>query len=158
MRFYKRNSVFETNSSSVHSLTINAAGRQPNKIKMKDGYLMASFGSFTDHGIYTTQKEKLSYIVTCLWYLAGMPEELDDLYHYYLWEHVEDIVKEYFPGCKGIRIEKFKKRRKDYEDEPYIDHQSVPDYDSDMPINIWDPDSLIDFIWNDYVALKCWRD
>ena len=154
-----RSSVFETNSSSVHSLTIAPNGRKRNRIHIdNEGYLAAHFGSFGCSGKFFSQSEKLSYLVTSLWYAVGCPEYLDDLYRSYAWEHLEDAVKEYVPECKGVRIRDYHYRDDDYEAAPYIDHQSVPDSEWDMIIDMYDKDAVIDFIWNDNVGLKCCRD
>ena len=160
MKHQKRNSVFETNSSSVHSLTIDSNGRRPNKIKMKDGYLQTKFGVFGCDGRFTTQQEKLSYLATAIWYITGhWDSDLTDMYESYSWGLLEDAVKEYLPECKGVRVV-WNNKIDLYDDEkaPYIDHQSVPNYDSDCIIDLYDKDAVIDFIWNDYVGLKCSRD
>jgi len=158
VKIQKRDGVFETNSSSVHSLAISPEGRKPNKIKMKDGYLIAKFGSFSDRGYFTTQSEKLSYLVTCAWYLAGMPMHVEDMYDTYTWDLLEDAARGYVDGCKGIRVDGEISENDLYGEPPYIDHQSIPDYDTDVIVDLYDRDSVIDFIWNDYVALKCSRD
>lgn len=154
-----RSGVFETNSSSVHSLAINPKGRVPNKIKMDDGYLIAKFGVFDCSGKFTTQSEKLSYLVTCIWYIAGCPDDMDDMYSTSAWDNLEDAVRKYIPECRGVRMN-IDNLIRDYFDEsaPYIDHQSVPDSDWDMIIDMYDEDAVIDFIWNDCVGLKCSRD
>lgn len=158
VKIQKRIGVFETNSSSVHSLAINPEGRRPNEIKMEDGYLIAKFGSFGCHGYFATQSEKLSYLVTCVWYLAGMPTHVEDMYGTYTWDLLEDAAKEYVDGCKGIRVDGEISENDLYGEPPYIDHQSIPDYDTDVIVDLYDRDSVVDFIWNDYVALKCSRD
>ena len=154
-----RSGVFETNSSSVHSLTINPKGRVPNKIEMDDGYLIAKFGVFDCSGKFTTQSEKLSYLVTCIWYIAGCPDDMDDMYSTCAWDKLEDAVRKYIPECRGVRMN-IDNLIRDYFDEsaPYIDHQSIPDSDWDMIIDMYDEDAVIDFIWNDCVGLKCSRD
>lgn len=163
MKIQKRNGVFETNSSSVHSLAINSKGRQPNKITMKDGYLKVRFGVFGCSGRFNTQEDKLSYLATLIWYIAGgtFYNNLRSMYHCYTWELLEDAVKEYVPGCKGVRVvvdDDFNTNERDYYEAPYIDHQSVPDNSWDTIVDFYDKDAVIDFIWNDYVSLKCSRD
>lgn len=158
VKIQKRIGVFETNSSSVHSLAISPEGRKPNKIKMEDGYLIAKFGAFSDRGYFATQSEKLSYLVTCAWYLAGMPTHVEDMYDTYTWDLLEDAARAYVDGCKGIRVDGEISENDLYGEPPYIDHQSIPDYDTDVIVDLYDRDSVIDFIWNDYVALKCSRD
>ena len=59
---------------------------------------------------------------------------------------IEDAVKEYIPGCQGIKIA-------DFPDQPDIDHQSIPEYDIEI-VNIYDEEELINFIFNENVYLK----
>ena len=164
MKVQKRNGVFETNSSSVHSLSFAKSGRKKNHIQMnKAGFLVANFGVFSCSGTFYTQEDKLSYLATCAWYLTGCPTDLEYMYDSYVWGTLEDAAKSYVDGCKGIRVSGFNRGKDgdEYsygEDAPYIDHQSVPNYTDDMIVDFYDRDALIDFIWNDYISLKCSRD
>lgn len=143
-----RSHVFETNSSSVHSLVISKDGREPSKFLLdKEGYLHVDYGEFdASRQIYTEQYDKLSYLITLCYYCAGCYGNTEDSYQF---KEIEDAIKEY-TGCKGIII--------NGEEEPSIDHQSAP-YDGDIEIvNIYDKDSIIDFVFNRYVSLKTDRD
>lgn len=137
-------SVFETNSSSVHSLAFNPSGREKCKInRNKDGYLIVDYGQFDrNYDLFTTQTEKLSYLMTQLYYIYGSTEKV---YEGYLFEIIEDAVCKY-ANAKGIKI-------KDKTD-PYIDHQSIPEYGEISLINIYDDDAIIDFVFNKNVYLK----
>ena len=155
----QRSKVFETNSSSVHSLTIDNGGRRPNEIPLNtDGYLVIHFGSFRCSGRYTRQSDKLAYLATCLWYLTGMPTDLNLMYESHWWELLEDAARAYIPGCNGIRMLDDVRTEDLWESPPYIDHQSVPDDESDLIVDLYDEGAVIDFVWNDYVSLKCSRD
>lgn len=139
-----RNNVFETNSSSVHSITISKEGREPSKLeKDKDGYIKIDFGTFDkDYHIYDTQYDKLSYLITCFYYLSGY--DICNIYDNYEYKELEKIICNY-ADAKGIRIIN--------KEEPYIDHQSQPYNYMDF-INIYDEDEVIDFVFNKYAALK----
>ena len=54
-----RKDVFETNSSSVHTLQISKDGLEPSELKLnKDGNIEVEFGEFEkDYRIYNTQYE-----------------------------------------------------------------------------------------------------
>ena len=54
-----RKNVFETNSSSVHTLQISKDGLEPSELKLnKDGNIEVEFGEFEkDYRIYSTQYE-----------------------------------------------------------------------------------------------------
>ena len=138
-----RNGIFETNSSSVHSISIDNSGLEPSKFPLNDeGKIEVALGEF-DKGfeIFETQHDKLSYLMTCCYYLAHC--DVEAIYDNYVFGLIEDTIKEYC-SCKGIQI---------IGDEGYIDHQSVPDYDMDI-INVYSDDEIIDFVFNRYIRLK----
>lgn len=139
-----RNNVFETNSSSVHSLVISNEGREPSEFKLnKNGEIEVDFGQFgKDLCYYTSQYDKLSYLITCLYYLSGW--DIEDIYDKYEFKEIQDAVCKY-TGAKGIKIIG--------KEEPEIDHQSQP-YDGIEIINTYDEDAIINFIFNKYVSLK----
>lgn len=143
-----RKGTFETNSSSVHSLSISVEGREPNKLPInKEGYIEISFGTFGKNlELYSTQIEKLSYLMTCCWYISNVYslEDLEDFYSNYTFKCIEEEICNY-TGAKGIIM------RTDI--DPEIDHQSIPHGDIDI-IDIYDSDAVIDFVFNKYVALK----
>lgn len=145
MRLQIRTKVFETNSSSVHSLTFDPSGLELNKMSMdKDGYILASFGEFGKNTeTYSSQADKLSYLLTCLYYSCAHfdAEEVVNTYGFSL---IERALQKY-TGCNGIRIIG--------DIEPYIDHQSIPENGDVDLINIWSEGAIIDFIFNKYVML-----
>lgn len=138
-----RNNVFETNSSSVHTLAFSHNGRQPSAFKQyKDGYIRVDFGEFgKEDALYKTQYDKLSYLMTQLAYLHP---DLESIYNSFEFSAIQDAVCEY-TGAKGIKIIN--------KVEPMIDHQSVPEWDVTI-INIYDKDAVIDFIFNENIALR----
>ena len=148
-----RSGTFETNSSSVHTISIDSSGRESCKIrKNKEGKLLVDFGSFDKHEeIFSTQTEKLSYLMTCCAYLTDgsvycdeRSEIIDNVYETEAFEYIEEAVMKY-TGCAGIKIIGKK--------DPYLDHQSVPEYNIEI-INMYDEDAIIDFIFNKYISLK----
>lgn len=139
-----RSKVFETNSSSVHSIAISKEGREPSELKLdKEGMIKVALGSFgKDKEYYTSQYSKLSYLISCLYYISGC--NISGIYHNYEFRRIEDAVCCY-TGAKGIKI---------LDDiVPDIDHQSIPDYTIEI-IDTRDEDAIINFIFNKYVALK----
>lgn len=140
-----RDKVFETNSSSVHSLCISNDGLEQSELKIhKDGKIHVGFGYFgKDYCIYDSQHEKLSYLMTCLCYIFGY--DIDNIYESYDFKMIEDAICSY-TGAKGIKII-------GDENDAYIDHQSIP-YDGIEIINIYDDDEIINFVFNKYISLK----
>ena len=143
-----RNGVFETNSSSVHAISIDSSGREPSQFQLNEhGKIEISFGSFgRESRTYYSQYDKLPYLMTCLYYIAGDDKEV--IYDMYEFERIEGIICNYAKAT-GIEI---------LDDvEPYIDHQSIP-YGNIEIINSWDKDEVIDFVFNKYIRLKTYSD
>lgn len=141
----KRNSVFETNSSSVHSLSISEDGMEKSNLPVKNGYVVARFGEFgNDFRLYRTQEEKISYVVSLFYYTCGWRKE--DIYEDWAFRAFSDAVAEY-TGTKGVKI---------IGREPSIDHQSQPtEYsDGNSALNLYDTSFLMQFVFNKYVCLK----
>jgi len=137
-----RRNVFETNSSAVHSLVISDEGMEPSNLPMDDdGYILVKFGSFgKDRRIFTSQEDKLSYLITQCYYLNHWDEDIYDNYHF---RNVEDAICEY-TGAKGIKI---------IGGEPEIDHQELPEYELKF-VDEYNPSSIQSFVFNKYVALE----
>ena len=141
-----RNNVFETNSSSQHSLVISEDGLEPSEFTLdENGYIHVGYGSFgKEYEIYTTQYDKLSYLITLCYYCTNPHQNTENTYQF---KYIEDAIRSYIGNeCKGIII--------DEEYEPYIDHQSYP-CDGDIEIvNVYDINSINNFVFNEYISLK----
>lgn len=142
-----RNSVFETNSSSVHSISIDKSGLEKSNFKLdKNGYIHIDYGSFDKYyELFATQYEKLSYLITCCYYIASDEDGVSDTYEFGL---IQEAITKY-TNCNGIII--------DNKNKPYIDHQSIP-YDGIDIINIYDEDAIINFVFNKYIRLQTTSD
>ena len=75
-----RHNVFETNSSSVHSIVISKEGLEENKIKIARRKRMGDYGKFlivklgrfgNEMEDFMNQEEKLSYLVTIAYIKDG---------------------------------------------------------------------------------------
>ena len=152
-----REGVWETNSSSVHSITINPRGlRKCNLKPQADGYIHIPLRYFgKDEHTYKSQKDKLSYLLTCVAYMAscgygdGDYERYYDDYHF---KCVEDAIRHYIESSDsdytilGIKV--------DHLDKAELDHQSIPEYgEFPIDVNIWDEKSIQNFVFNSYVYL-----
>ena len=142
-----RKGVFETNSSSVHTLSISRDGLEPSNLVLnKDGNIEVEFAEFgKDEMIYDTQYEKLQYLLSFIAYSSGLyygdASDLAELYERYDFRDVCDTICEY-AGAKDIIIVGNK--------EAYIDHQSM----YDCVISLYDEDEIINFVFNKHIALK----
>lgn len=146
-----RTKTWETNSSSVHSLIIDESGLEPCNIpRNEENELIVDFGKFGKDGeIYTSQSDKLSYLLTCMahsnggWY-HGVRAVKDSWVYHMIEEH---ICK--YADADGIYIPD--------EVEPEIDHQSMPQYSDDFNgvCNPYSYTSVINFVFNKYISLFC---
>lgn len=152
MKKVKRNNIWETNSSSQHSLVVDKSGLEESNLPInKDGYIVAHYGDFgREKEIYSDQESKLSYLLSQCYYLSRLPEEdkfgkIDDAVSDYYYESIVEAVLNYDNRAKGIEI---------IGPEPEIDHQSIP-YGGDMNlVNYWDEEDVQQFIFNKYISLK----
>lgn len=168
MLYKIRYKIFETNSSSVHSLVfLNQKLSKPNLKELridKDGVIKIPLGYFgKDYQIYSSQKEKLSYIMTIFYCWFGEDiikfENKDDWQSSY-WEDIKEAIISYINAscpekhCTDI-VPILPKRTKNYYDwEVGFDHQTYPSYLEDCVVNLYVPQQVVDFIFNKNVALE----
>lgn len=147
-----RNKVFETNSSSVHSLVINSEGLEPSNLKIdsKSDHIIVNtqyFGS--EYNIYNNQEDKLSYLITYI--ITDLQSKYDndeilavELFKDYRFINIENIIKNYC-NCSGIIV--------NIDEEGGFDHQTSP-HESGCIINLYDEEEIKNFIFNKYISLK----
>mgnify|MGYP007070228522 CR=1 FL=1 len=143
-----RKGIFETNSSSVHTLTIDATGMEPSHLPMtRDHRVIGHFGTFgKNREIFSEQSEKFSYIISQLYYINGYDKDL--IKETVAFENLEEALMDYIPGCTGIHIS-------NNPSEPDIDHQSLWDSDWDSRwFSFYDKKSIQEFIFNKYISIK----
>lgn len=149
-----RNGMFETNSSSVHSIVISDEGIEENKMKIARRKRLGQFGKFivvklgkfgTEPKDYMTQEEKLSYLVTIA-YLKDGGYDIDRTYSSYSFRDIErDMMKHC--SCDGIWIDPASEK------DASIDHQTIEDYWSVSDFSGRMGLSYEDFVFNRFVAL-----
>ena len=128
-----RKNVFETNSSSTHSLVISKEDHEYNYALPieDDGPLIIPFGEFGwGPEILAAPIEKLSYLVTDRSRLYDIPEELknesgDAIYDYIMEESeairdIVEVVKSCCPEVEEVRFE----LGDSWNPFGYVDHQS----------------------------------
>ncbi len=163
-----REGVFETNSSSVHSLVfLNLKLSKPNLKELridKDGVIKIPLGYFgKDHRIYSSQKEKLSYIMTTFYCCFGEDitrfEDKDDWTVSY-WTDIKKAIIDYIntscpdKHCTNIVPVKTKTKYGYHELEVGFDHQTYPSYLEDCRVNLYNPQTVVEFIFNKNMALE----
>ena len=131
-----RNNVFETNSSSSHSLCIKANNKLNSSyltVDDIDNYVHVEFGKF-GWGYEETndQYDKLSYLVTMLIETESNGcKSIQDLYKTKGFNSINEVIKEYYK-CDGIIIDSIVRPSSWDENylnhDGYIDHQSCENY------------------------------
>ena len=138
-----RKNVFETNSSSTHSLVISKKERSYDyHLPVDAGVLTIPFGEFGwGPDILVAPIEKLAYLVTDRCGLYDIPEELknadDDAIYCFIMEESEavrdivEVVKRCCPEVEEVRFELGDR----WNPFGYIDHQSQgTSYEVDLSI------------------------
>ena len=175
-----RNKVFETNSSSCHSLSINTnvtpylSPHLKSAISKADNMLHIRFGEFGwGYDEYTNPYDKLQYALTMVLETEG--RTADDFYETEGFKAINELIKN-FLSCDGIAIDseitqktyyhhKWDDKNMEYiedrsrppytwlESDGYIDHQSHEDYDNLNDFLFDYSVSLFDFIFNPGIKL-----
>lgn len=143
-----RECTFETNSSSTHSLVYSSDGRDTSvlEMNMKTGNVIGYLGSFGgDRCIYNSQMNKLSYLLTLIYYAYDC--DIECMRNNWYFCQLEDAICDY-TGAAGLEVSDIY--------GGYLDHQLIP-YGSIDFID-FDKDSIINFIFNKNISLKIDRD
>jgi hypothetical protein len=132
-----RRNVFETNSSSSHSITIANDNLVDNEIPIVEDWdicngeptILVELNGFCGWCDHDTQMEKLAYVIMQIAYILdlqyangwyGSKEEIEEarekLYEADEFKELEDLICEH-AGCKHVRLKEGT--------EGYIDHDSV---------------------------------
>ena len=175
-----RNSIFETNSSSTHSVSIRGASNPPQYeytlgayIDPADHYIHIPFGEFGwGYDEYEDDYNKLQYLLTMIAethksnYYHPDYTSVDEFYNLDDFILLESIVCEHIPGCKGICIaseitDKIYDDVTDKEGNPYhsidingyIDHQSYENYTCLADFLEDNEITIEEFLFNPYVQL-----
>ena len=160
-----RKSVFETNSSSTHSVCISGGDISPSCLIVddEDNKIHVNFGEYGwGYDELTSQNERLSYLCTMLIETeCNNIQSVDDIFETKGFKQINDCIKENC-NCDGIvfdddlKIKTYKSGEKDvpYVDmNGYIDHQSCEDYRNINDfLNDYHTD-IMNFIFNDNVSV-----
>ena len=157
MKRVVRKNVWETNSSSVHSLSVSKKGLEKSELEpSKDGYIHVTMQYFgRELNYYYSQMDKLCYLLVCCCYMAGCVHDINNvntLYEDYHFQAIQEAVRHYIEqwgrhDVLGIKV--------DHLELAELDHQSIPEYgEFPIDVNIWNEESIQDFIFNSYISLK----
>ena len=147
-----RKNVFETNSSSTHSISIvfSKDGLEPSEFVLnEDNELVITYGNFDSwesYGEYNDQFTKLSYLVTLCYYC--FPEN-GSIYDESNFININEAVCKYTGASRIVVSDKV---------EPELNHQLIPYYRDFDLLNTWNKDEVINFVFNKNVSLILDRD
>lgn len=143
-----RYNVHETNSSSVHTLVYKNLHHTFNLPVNKNGIIKVPLMELGKSGGCFTQLEKLSYLMTDLYYLCGDDvEEIKERYYGYdeILECIQNFAKE-----KGIEVADIEIT---HPERAAIDHQSIP-YGEIEIVNVYDEEALKNFLFCDDIVIE----
>lgn len=161
-----RTGVFETNSSSCHSVSITR-DKEITQIDTleytDDDKAIVHFGEF-GWGVdtFNDSSTKLNYLMTMAAETSKVPDSIEEFFDSEDFHLIEDAVKSHNPDCEGIyladeiSIETFSYRDQEYKRlkfDGYIDHQSCEDYSSAKDFLDSYGITAEDFIFNPKVIL-----
>lgn len=160
-----RRGVFETNSSSTHSITaMKKVPREPSDLVIgDDGYIHAKLGGYGwEFRTLATQEEKLSYLLTMAWekstekdYYYRDPERCERAISRFMesdeYIRISKKIAEY-TGCYGILLDNTA------EDDAYIDHQSEENYLNISNFLYTNNTTILDFVFSPGVTVRTGND
>lgn len=162
-----RYGVFETNSSSMHSLTVGDGYIFPAsslKIETIDNRVCVEFGEFGwEIKDYYDPINKLSYLLTMVAETEchGLPNK-EEFYETEGFKLIDEAIADYC-NCDGICIDENDisikewnydgETHKYFDHEGYIDHQSCEDYKNLKDFLDYNGCDAIGFIFNEGVVL-----
>lgn len=136
---------FQTNEPVVGTIYLNPNGNAPNKLKMIDGYVITDFNHFgKECYIYKSQNEKLSYLITELFYINNMcADGIEELKQF---GDILQAIQAYDNTVKGMKI--LKGRR------PELGYKMIPQNGVSELIKNWNLNVIKDYIFNKNIWLK----
>lgn len=151
-----RKEVFETNSSSVHSIVVKYNGEYDIRLERDQQNLCAVVAHCRDYSdvghdepyVISTQQEKFNYLMT--WIVCKCEYSHERPCEYWLYNDILDVLKKVDPGINSIIILD--------EDKAAFDHQTAPYDSSDCVIDIYKENEIMNFIFNDNITLECYFD
>lgn len=153
MKSKKRLSVFETNSSSVHTVVVKYNGQYKMELERDDRNPAAVVGHCMDYSkvghdddyIISTQQEKFNYLVS--WVVCSAEYSYDSLYESWGYKSLLYALQLVDKDIDDIIV-------KDA-DKAGFDHQTAPYSYNDCVVNMYDEHAICDFIFNDNITLRC---
>jgi hypothetical protein len=163
-----RHNLFETNSSSTHSLVIapdKDFEKNFNLVLNKDGMIEVDGWDQTSDYVAYGFYEKLAYMLSWMYlrendnpYWKEDDEPLDDMVYpadnfdsSYEDEYqtILEVIQKHYPQVKGFVLKNI--------DDISWDHQTMP-YESDFVISIWNEEEVEGYLFNDSVKVVVGRD
>lgn len=144
-----RSGVFETNSSSVHTIVIRHKRNFNFNLNCHNNIVIAECHDYSTVGSerpYTinSQQEKLEYLIS--WIVASYETDAKDSWEV---DHILSAIRLVNPNVNGIHIQK--------EELAQFDHQMHPRWNSCV-IDLYNVNAIHNFIFNDEITLDCYFD
>lgn len=129
MKIKKRKKIWESNSSSMHSVSISKSDSKGSLYPNDDGYVEVNSGEYGwGYEVLSTPREKLEYLVMMELEGTSATNE-EEFIESDGFKEIEDTVKE-IVDCKGIILEGFRMRMESYGEHSWLDHEGYIDHQS----------------------------
>ena len=153
-----RRHVFETNSSSVHSVVVKynrefkanlrRDDKNPNIVIAKC-HDYSNAGNGEDEYVISTQQEKLEYLISWL-ACKNRYEYGGGIYDDWVYASILEALRKVDPDITSVRITD--------EDVADFDHQTAPYSCNECAVNLYNDYDICNFIFNDNIELHCYFD
>lgn len=141
--------VYETNSSSVHTLVYRNLNHTFSLPVNKKGIIKVPLMELGKSGGCFTQLEKLSYLMTDLYYLCGGYDVDEIKERCYGYDEILECIKN-FAKENGIEVTDIEIT---HPERAAIDHQSIP-YGEIKIVNVYDKEALKNFLFCDDIVIE----
>lgn len=152
MKIQIRQSTFETNSSSVHTLVLPKGSCEQVLKPDEHGKIRVECDDFSDCGVVYGLHEKLSYLCSFIALdHSGSINENGDMSSEDCWglESILEAIQRKYPDILEIVVTHCYAAQ--------FDHQTHP-CNSSCIINLWDIDQIETFLFNDDIKINMGRD
>lgn len=150
-----RKNVFETNSSSVHSIVVKYDGKYVCNLERDKRNPFAVVGhchDYSDYGrsedmLLTTQQEKFDYVVSLMICANEYSNSYDNIKESWHFKTLLDALQMVDSQIDDVVILD--------SDNASFDHQTAPYSYNETVVNFYNEYDIMEFIFNDNIQLKC---
>ena len=148
-----RRNVFETNSSSVHSIVLKHDKPYVSELPVSNGTLTVNCKDYDGFGrtntkIISTQMEKVQYLIS--WISASKYNDVNDVKNSWQFDTLLGAIQKIAQDVKDIEICDI--------ESACFNHQNSPHNGNECIVDLYNEDAVMNFIFNDNIIVECYFD